>query len=86
MEEDPITPSISLPYRMLSGHWLTLSRSQYKRTCGISSLVSLWNYQYSTLGQGNKDPITIEQAMLKLNLIGNGSVEENHRKRFKKTA
>jgi hypothetical protein len=35
---------------------------------------------------GTKDPISIEQAMLKLNLIGNGSVEENIRKRFKKTA
>jgi hypothetical protein len=33
---------------------------------------------------GNKAPISIEQAMLKLNLIGNGSVEENFRKKFKK--
>lgn len=54
---------------------MTISRPQYKRTCGISSLVSLWNFQYSKLGMGNKDPISIEQAMLKLNLIGNGSVE-----------
>jgi len=35
---------------------------------------------------GDKDPISIEQAMLKLNLIGNGSIEENMRKKFKKTA
>jgi hypothetical protein len=65
---------------------MTISRPQYKRTCGISSLVSLWNFQFSKLGMGNKDPISIEQAMLKLNLIGNGSIEENMRKKFKKTA
>lgn len=70
---------------MVTGHWLTLSRPQYKRTCGISSLVSLWNFQFSKLGNGDKDPITIEQAMLKLNLIGNGSVSEQNRKNFKKT-
>lgn len=73
-------------YRVLTEHWLTLSRPQYKRTCGISSLVSIWNYQFSRLGLGTKEPICIEQAMLKLNLIGNGSVEENFRKKFKKTA
>jgi hypothetical protein len=65
---------------------MTISRPQYKRTCGISSLVSLWNFQFSKLGMGNKDPISVEQAMLKLNLIGNGSIEENMRKKFKKTA
>jgi hypothetical protein len=65
---------------------MTISRPQYKRTCGISSLVSLWNFQFSRLGMGTKEPISIEQAMLKLNLIGNGSVEENMRKKFKKTA
>ena len=63
------------PNKILTGHWMTISRPQYKRTCGISSLVSLWNFQFSKLGMGNKDPISIEQAMLKLNLIGNGSVE-----------
>jgi hypothetical protein len=77
--------SMVVPYRKLTDHWLTLSRPQYKRTCGISSLVSIWNYQFSKLGLGDKDPISIEQAMLKLNLIGNGSVEENMRKKFKKT-
>ncbi len=70
--------------RQLTDHWLTISRPQYKRTCGISSLVSIWNYQYSKLGCGDKDPISIQQAMLKLNLIGTGSIEQNMRKKFKK--
>lgn len=78
--------SIACPYRVLTGQWMTLSRPQYKRTCGISSLVSIWNYQFSRLGLGAKEPICVEQAMLKLNLIGNGSIEENFRKKFKKTA
>ena len=82
---DEPTPSLPCPYKLLTDHWLTISRPQYQRTCGISSLVSIWNYQFSKLGLGDKDPISIEQAMLKLNLIGNGSVEENMRKRFKKT-
>jgi len=47
-------------------------------------LVSIWNYQFSRLGVGNKEPICIEQAMLKLNLIGKGSIEEGMRKKFKK--
>jgi hypothetical protein len=37
------------------------------------------------LGLGNRDPICVEQAMLKLNLIGKGSIEENMRKKFKKS-
>ncbi len=78
--------NLCIPYKVLTEHWMTISRPQYKRTCGISSLVSLWNFQFSKLGMGNKDPISIEQAMLKLNLIGNGSIEENMRKKFKKTA
>ena len=73
-----------MPLRLLKEHWLTIARPQYQRTCGISSLVSICNHQYSRLGLGDKDPICIEQAMLKLNLIGKGSVEEGMRKRFKK--
>jgi hypothetical protein len=74
IEEVPDVPQI-LPLRLLKDHWLTISRPQYQRTCGISSLVSIWNHQYSRLGLGTKDPICIEQAMLKLNLIGKGSME-----------
>lgn len=29
-----------------------MSRPQYKRSCGISSVVSCWNYLFSTIGQG----------------------------------
>lgn len=48
-----------VPYKVITGHWMTISRPQYKRTCGISSLVSLWNFQFSKLGMGNKDPISV---------------------------
>jgi len=40
--------------------WLCLSRPQYKRSCGISSLVSVWNYLFSTLGTGDLNPISQE--------------------------
>ena len=29
-----------------------ISRPQYKTSCGISSLVSCWNFLYSTMGAG----------------------------------
>ena len=74
-EENSMETLKILPLRFLKDHWLTVSRPQYKRTCGTSSLVSLWNHQFSRLGLGNKDPICVEQAMLKLNLIGKGSIE-----------
>lgn len=32
--------------------WHCISRPQYKYSCGISSLVSCWNYLYSNLGHG----------------------------------
>jgi hypothetical protein len=74
-----------VPLKLLKEHWLTVSRPQYKRTCGISSIISIWNHQFSRLGLGTKDPICVEQAMLKLNLIGKSSIEEGMRKKFKKT-
>ncbi|XP_044856900.1 DNA excision repair protein ERCC-5-like [Mauremys mutica] len=43
--------------------WYCISRPQYKTSCGISSLVSCWNYLYSTLGAGNLPPITQEEAL-----------------------
>ncbi|CAM4383105.1 basic immunoglobulin-like variable motif-containing protein isoform X1 [Caretta caretta] len=43
--------------------WYCISRPQYKTSCGISSLVSCWNYLYSTLGTGNLPPITQEEAL-----------------------
>ncbi|ELU15045.1 hypothetical protein CAPTEDRAFT_151702 [Capitella teleta] len=44
--------------------WYCMSRPQYKASCGISSLVSCWNYLFSTLGHGDLPPITQEKALL----------------------
>ena len=40
-----------------------MSRPQYPKSCGISSLVSCWNFLYSTLGAGKKQPISTEEAL-----------------------
>jgi hypothetical protein len=40
-----------------------MARPQYPKSCGISSLVSCWNYLYSTLGVGQKQPISTEEAL-----------------------
>lgn len=43
--------------------WYCISRPQYKTSCGISSLVSCWNFLYSTLGTGSLPPISQEEAL-----------------------
>ncbi|XP_063057708.1 basic immunoglobulin-like variable motif-containing protein isoform X2 [Engraulis encrasicolus] len=43
--------------------WYCISRPQYKTSCGISSLVSIWNFLYSTLGAGSLPPISQEEAL-----------------------
>ncbi|XP_027413736.1 DNA repair protein complementing XP-G cells isoform X4 [Bos indicus x Bos taurus] len=43
--------------------WYCISRPQYKTSCGISSLVSCWNFLYSTMGAGNLPPISQEEAL-----------------------
>ncbi|XP_040847090.1 basic immunoglobulin-like variable motif-containing protein isoform X2 [Ochotona curzoniae] len=43
--------------------WYCISRPQYKTSCGISSLISCWNFLYSTMGAGNLPPITQEDAL-----------------------
>ncbi|KAM6382859.1 basic immunoglobulin-like variable motif-containing protein isoform 4-T9 [Alca torda] len=43
--------------------WYCVSRPQYRTSCGISSLVSCWNFLYSTLGAGSLPPITQEEAL-----------------------
>lgn len=43
--------------------WNCISRPQYKYSCGISSVVSCWNYLYSTLGYGTLSPLTQEEAL-----------------------
>ncbi|KAB1267675.1 Basic immunoglobulin-like variable motif-containing protein [Camelus dromedarius] len=40
-----------------------ISRPQYKTSCGISSLISCWNFLYSTMGAGNLPAITQEEAL-----------------------
>ncbi|XP_048240896.1 basic immunoglobulin-like variable motif-containing protein [Haliotis rufescens] len=44
--------------------WCCISRPQYSRSCGVSSLISCWNYLFSTLGQGSLPPITQEEALV----------------------
>ncbi|XP_006846738.1 PREDICTED: DNA repair protein complementing XP-G cells-like isoform X1 [Chrysochloris asiatica] len=43
--------------------WYCISRPQYKTSCGISSLISCWNFLYSSMGVGNLPPITQEEAL-----------------------
>ncbi|XP_069560189.1 basic immunoglobulin-like variable motif-containing protein [Brachyistius frenatus] len=43
--------------------WYCISRPQYKTSCGISSLVSCWNFLYSTVGAGSLPPISQEEAL-----------------------
>ncbi|XP_061540842.1 basic immunoglobulin-like variable motif-containing protein isoform X2 [Phycodurus eques] len=43
--------------------WYCISRPQYKTSCGISSLVSCWNFLYSTLGAGSLPPVSQEETL-----------------------
>ena len=43
--------------------WFCMARPQYPKSCGISSLVSCWNYLFSTLGAGSHRPISTEEAL-----------------------
>ena len=43
--------------------WICISRPQYKFSCGLSSVVSSFNFLYSTLGYGGLDPVTQETAL-----------------------
>lgn len=43
--------------------WLSMARPQHPKSCGISSLVSCWNYLYSWLGVGQQRPISTEEAL-----------------------
>jgi hypothetical protein len=40
-----------------------MSRPQYKRTCGVSSLTSIWNLLYSVVGNGALPPVSQEEVM-----------------------
>jgi len=44
--------------------WFCLARPQHPKSCGISSLTSVWNYLFSTLGVGlHHRPISTEEAL-----------------------
>ena len=44
--------------------WHCLARPQHPRTCGVTSLISCWNYLFSTLGAlGSHRPISVEEAL-----------------------
>ncbi|CAD8150905.1 unnamed protein product [Paramecium octaurelia] len=48
--------------------WYSLSRPQYKKSCGISSVVTCWNYLFSTLGVGTLNPLSQEEVIVSLGL------------------
>ena len=43
--------------------WFCMARPQYPKSCGISSLVSCWNFLFSSLGAGTRQPISTEEAL-----------------------
>jgi len=43
--------------------WYCLSRPQYRKSCGMSSLVSCWNFLFSRLGHGTLSPLSQEKAL-----------------------
>ena len=47
----------------ISERWYCVSRPQYPKSCGMTSLVSVWNYLYSKLGHGTLPPLSQEEAM-----------------------
>jgi hypothetical protein len=51
--------------------WFCTSRPQYAKSCGISSLVSSWNFLFSTLGYGSFPVLTQEEACKILGYEGN---------------
>ncbi|KAG2373914.1 hypothetical protein C9374_011579 [Naegleria lovaniensis] len=57
--------------------WYCMSRPQYKYSCGISSLTSIWNYLFSTLGHGDLPILTQEEVLTLL-----GFSEPFHEIRF----
>lgn len=63
-ENIPIT-CIEMKHRkfMDMKRWFCMSRPQLSKSCGISSLVSCWNYLYSSLGNGKLEPISQEKAI-----------------------
>ncbi|XP_052107069.1 basic immunoglobulin-like variable motif-containing protein isoform X1 [Mytilus californianus] len=68
---DYIPPTVTATYSQIAARkvmdqkrWICMSRPQYSKSCGISSVVSCWNYLFSTLGHGSLSPITQEEALI----------------------
>ncbi|XP_022098707.1 basic immunoglobulin-like variable motif-containing protein isoform X2 [Acanthaster planci] len=69
-QDQYIPPTVTVTTAMLAERkvldqrrWFCMSRPQYSKSCGLSSLVSCWNYLFSTLGAGSRPPITQEEAL-----------------------
>ncbi|GAB1600166.1 uncharacterized protein LOC115215227 isoform X1 [Argonauta hians] len=62
-DDNSLSHSINLRKYIDNKRWHCMSRPQYPTSAGISALVSCWNYLYSTLGQGNRDPVSQEVAL-----------------------
>ena len=52
--------------------WMCISRPQYPKSCGISSVVSVWNYLYSRIGTGDLEPLSAEKGMELLGIANEG--------------
>lgn len=70
---DYIPPTVTATYTQIAARkvldqrrWVCMSRPQYSKSCGLSSVVSCWNYLFSTLGHGSLSPITQEEALVLL--------------------
>lgn len=48
--------------------WASLSRPQYSKSCGITSLVSCWNFLYSVIGHGKLPVLSQEKALITLGI------------------
>eukprot|EP00106_Octopus_bimaculoides_P014626 XP_014782068.1 PREDICTED: basic immunoglobulin-like variable motif-containing protein [Octopus bimaculoides] len=59
-DDNSLSQIINLRKNLDIKRWYCMSRPQYPSSAGISALVSCWNYLYSTLGQGKRDPVSQE--------------------------
>jgi len=43
--------------------WNCVSKPQYLKKCSLVSLISVWNYLFSVLGQGSGPVVSQEEAL-----------------------
>ena len=48
--------------------WMCMSRPQYSKSCGITSLVSCWNFLFSVIGHGKLPVLCQEKALICLGI------------------